>query len=233
MVVTNSYHDTGVVGFIGYLSAKDVIFIYNRSVLRPFLLLGHGNPSSDYTGYDGAVRFRQNIIFENHRWHGSATSDYENTEIDSWLNDDESGYLSGFPGEVRSLLVAGRMPFRPGNEGAAVAVGASGLLRKVHLPTHTELGFAANANLPTMGVDFGLFPTFADRQIRNAANIPFAYQLRVPNLNGTQHAHIGGAGSLVAATVSTAASVGVAPMIALPETAQYVEVNGQKILRSG
>lgn len=198
-----------VAGTLGDKSPGDIVHIYMHGQFRTFLVWHNdGNPSSDYDGYDDAVFLLQLGVFEPMRW-GDATAgaDYANSERHLWFNDASSGFLSMLPEWFRNgYLIQGRIPYRIGNVGHEVGVGANGLLCSAFLPSQTELGVTSAWDAVPLGVNFGLFPTDASRVARDGFNNPRAYWTRTVShaatnsVNGVSATGMNNAGNVATAT---------------------------------
>jgi hypothetical protein len=217
---------------LGLQAVGAAVQIRESGVLQRYLVLNQGNPSSAYQGYNNATLLIRERALGNRQMHSAYLNNYQGSDINTWLNND---YLNIFDMGIRSQIVQGRIPFRPGSGTSPVInSGANGLLTRAFLLSYTEAGFSQSSITPnTEGIRFPLFPPAVNSQgnsgqvALNDSGSAALWWLRSPHVAGTGvYLAVSAIGAL---SWNDANSTGAPrPIIALPST-MTVSASGEVI----
>jgi len=183
------------------------------NVLRPFLTMRRNAPNANYAGWENSTFLILNMAYEMTVQHMPL---YESSPVDIWC---ETTFISMLPEWVQSLLIQGRIPFASGLTAGTLQQGNNGLLRRVFIPTITELGVLSATNTFQIGSDFGIFDDNDSRTLRNSAGIGVLQHTRTVNTTGNHIVGVSAIGNIGPSHALTA-NMAIRPIIALPNTAR-------------
>jgi hypothetical protein len=132
----------------------DIVRITVGGAARNYIIVHKGNPSSDYVGFVNTVTLMQQDVEPNRVWHSPTTTDYQNSDINAYLN---STFFNSIALNIRNRIPQIRIPFRVGNSGTTINSGANGLLCRIFLPSRLEVGFPIADNQSNEGAKFDYF----------------------------------------------------------------------------
>lgn len=117
-----------------------------------FIVIQQGRPSSAYYNFDNVTLLLRKDIHSLRAW-SSSGNDYENSDINSWLN---NNYLNLFDEDIRAMVQTVKIPYRP-DDGSSSTVnqGSRGLSTKCFLPSMTEINL--DSGDATLGVTLSYF----------------------------------------------------------------------------
>lgn len=160
---------------------------------RNFIVVQQGRPTSgNYdASFDNVTWLLMSDIYDKRKW-DSSNNDYANSDVQSWLNDESSGFLSLLDADIRAVIPTVKIPYRPGSSGTSVSSGANGLACKAFLPSFQELGIARSYS-PSEGARLNYFPngttTAANqKRIANYNGSPSNWWSRSPNTDDSNNA---------------------------------------------
>lgn len=152
---------------IGDFNVGDIVQIKEDGVETDYIIVHKGLPGDKYdSSCDGVWLLRKNLL-PSRRWDGTGTadarSDYENSDINAWLNSD---YLNSIDANIRSAIKSVKIPYKKGagpNTGYTVQNGAKGLGCQAFLLSSTEVG-AIDGDTLTIGqkLDYFIVDTYTE-----------------------------------------------------------------------
>ena len=124
-----------------------------------WLIVNVGNPDAGmYDASCNGVWLLIENIYELRPWNSSILNDYENSEINAYLNGD---FYNLIESGVQSQIVQAKIPYRAGNGNSNVVnTGTNGLTVKVFFLSGNEVGFTqqnVNIQLPNIGAKLEYF----------------------------------------------------------------------------
>ncbi len=135
---------SAVAGTLGSQAIGATVNIKINGSTWEFIVVQHGKPASFYDdSFNGGTMLLMKDLYEQRQWHDTRMSDYENSNIHSYLNGDFYNLIeSGVRDQIRTV----KIPYRPGSGTASMTVntGANGLACKLFLLSCYELNWANN-----------------------------------------------------------------------------------------
>lgn len=158
---------------LGTKAAGSIVKLNESSIPVQYLIIQQGKPASgNYDDSCNGTWVRRLDIYSNRQWHTSNVNDYANSAIDSWLNNESSGFLSLLDADIRAAIKNVKIPYRPGSGTSyTVSSGANGLSRKAFLLSMKEVDLTPSYS-PTEGAALEYFSGGGNSK-------------RVANLNGS------------------------------------------------
>ncbi len=134
---------------ISQLTAGTIVYLHESvtgdSGYIPYIYVGLGDSGK-------ALLLRERALYNKKKINETATGDYSGTDIDTWLNNAESGFLARFDAATQAALAENSFKYSNYTSGSAVIYTVS---RKAVLPSRTEIGFNA-LSAGSEGASFGL-----------------------------------------------------------------------------
>ena len=212
---------------VGALPVGSTVNLSVTGLLREFLVVHQGKPSSLYDDSCNGTWLLMKDIYENRQWHyvSDNRNSYKASNIHSYLN---GMFLGQFDRNIREAIKQVKIPYVDGTGGSAVASGADGLAAKVFLLSGYEIGLTqANYNqyVPIDGACLDYFSGTAATDAKRIAYLNGSaaiWYLRSPHSNTTTDVFdvlISGAMSLCNITNP----YGIRPAIILPSNFRISE----------
>lgn len=151
-----------------------------------YIIIQQGLPSSgNYDASCNGTWLRRKDIYSNRQWHTSNVNDYANSAIDSWLNNESSGFLSLLDADIRAAVKTVKIPYRPGRGSSyTVSSGANGLSCKAFLLSMKEVDLTPSFS-PTEGAALEYFSGGGNsKRVANLNGSPARWWSRSPACNG-------------------------------------------------
>lgn len=125
---------------LGQKAVGSIIKLNENGSMVDFIVLHQGNPdSSQYVGFENGTVVRRKDIHSIRRFGGYSSSySYADSEIDLWLNNETSGYLSLLDADIRGAIKTVKIPYQHQN---TIQQGSNGLDAEIFLLSVAELGF--------------------------------------------------------------------------------------------
>ena len=114
---------------------------------------------------DGVVLLRKNVLDESRKMNATAEATYIDSLMDTWLNDETSGYLSYFDEKMRACIIPSVVKIKPYNSDTVTEIA-----RRVYLLSQSEVtngGVEGESILPMLKVHSG---QTSDSDARKAVN---------------------------------------------------------------
>lgn len=114
---------------------------------------------------DGVVLLRENALYEPRQMNATAEATYIDSLMDTWLNDETSGYLSYFDEKMRACIIQSRIKIKPYNSDTVTEIA-----RMAYLLSESEVGnggVEGDSILPMLKAHSG---KETDNDARKAAN---------------------------------------------------------------
>lgn len=145
---------------LGDYAAGDIVQLRENGSPEDYLVVHQGLPASIYDeSCDGTWLLRKNIA-ENRAWDSSDVNDYDNSEIDAYLNGD---WITRYDSKVQSAINQVKIPYRAGSGyGKTVTSGANGMSTKIFLLSATEVSFNMSYMPTNEGAELSYFAGCAD-----------------------------------------------------------------------
>lgn len=158
---------------LGTKASGSIIKLNESGIPVEYIIVQQGKPASgNYDDSCNGTWVRRKDIYSNRQWHTSNVNDYANSAIDSWLNNESSGFLSLLDADIRAAVKTVKIPYRPGSGTSyTVSSGANGLSCKAFLLSMKEVDLTPRYS-PTEGAALEYFSGGGNSQ-------------RVANLNGS------------------------------------------------
>lgn len=102
---------------------------------------------------DGVVLLRENVLDEQRKMNATAEATYIDSLMDTWLNDDATGYLSYFDEKMRACIIPSSIKIKPYNSDTVTEIA-----RQVYLLSESEVtagGVEGESILPMLKVHSG------------------------------------------------------------------------------
>lgn len=162
----------------------DIVKIKENGTAVNYIIVNKGKPSDLYDdNCDGVWLLREKTL-EKRAWHEKKVNDYENSDIEVWLNSD---FLNTIDDKIRAAIKTVKIPFKKGTGKASTGVysGANGLSCKAFLLSGYEVGFTQGNSeyLPIDGAKLSYFSDNNSRIGKDSTNTAVSWWLRSPNTN--------------------------------------------------
>lgn len=158
------------------LAVGDTVQLFVNGVLKEFLVVQKGLPSSLYDNSCNGIWLLMKDIDERRAWNNSDVNIYESSDINTYLN---STFLNLLDNNIKDAVKQVKIPYRQnGGYGGTNQSGANGLSTKIFLLSCYEVGWTLS-NLPSSPVD-GAKLSYFESGIGSSAN-----NKRIARLNGT------------------------------------------------
>lgn len=125
---------------------------------------------------DGVVLLRQHVLDEQRKMNATAEATYIDSLMDTWLNDETSGYLSYFDDKMRACIIPSSVKIKPYNSDVVTEIA-----RQVYLLSKDEVttgGVEGESILPMLKVHSGQTSDNDARKAYNANGSAVAWWLR-------------------------------------------------------
>ena len=125
---------------------------------------------------DGVVLLRQHVLDEQRKINATAEATYIDSLMDTWLNDETSGYLSYFDDKMRVCIIPSSVKIKPYNSDVVTEIA-----RQVYLLSKDEVttgGVEGESILPMLKVHTGETSDNDARKAYNANGSAVAWWLR-------------------------------------------------------
>lgn len=149
---------------------------------------------------DGVVLLRENVLDGVRQMNATAEATYIDSLMDTWLNDEASGYLSYFDKKMRACIIPSTVKIKPYNSDTVTEIA-----RMAYLLSKSEVtngGVEGDSILPMLKAHSGKETDDGARLTTNDSGNVFGWWLRSANL-GTQFNYIGLSGNVGAAIANT------------------------------
>lgn len=170
---------------LGELNVGDKLKIKENGVVANYVIVHKGKPSDLYDdSCDGVWLLREKTL-EKRAWHGTSkytrANDYENSDIEAWLNGD---FLNTIDEKIREVIKTVKIPFKKGlgNASTGVYSGTNGLSCKAFLLSGYEVGFDKSYNqyFPVDGANLSYFSDRNSRIGKDSTDTAVNWWLRSP-----------------------------------------------------
>lgn len=128
---------------------------------------------------DGVVLLRKNSLGEQRKMNVTAEATYIDSLMDTWLNDEASGYLSYFDEKMRACIIPSSIKIKPYNSD-----GVTEIARKAYLLSENEVttgGVEGESILPMLKVHTGETNDNNARKTANTVGRITGWWLRTPS----------------------------------------------------
>ena len=125
---------------LGSQAVGSIVKLNVNGTARNFIVVHQGLPSTAYDSSCDGTWLLMEDVYEKRAW-DSSTTDYENSDIHSYLN---NTFINLFDSDIKSVIKQVKIPYRKGSTGTTVNSGSSGLSTKVFLISYTEIGFSGH-----------------------------------------------------------------------------------------
>lgn len=206
---------------VGALPVGSTVNLSVTGLLREFLVVHQGKPSSLYDDSCDGTWLLMKDCYENRVWHSVSNNgnSYKASDIHSYLN---GMFLGQFERNIREAIKPAKIPYVNGvGSTGAVASGADGLAAKVFLLSGYEIGMTQASYSQYLPVDGACLDYFSGTAATDAKRIAYlngtatSWWLRSPHSNTSTDAFdIHTSGALLFYSVSH--SYGIRPAIILP-----------------
>ena len=168
---------------LGTKASGSIIKLNESGIPVEYLIVQQGKPASgNYDDSCNGTWVRRKDIYSNRQWHTSNVNDYANSAIDSWLNNESSGFLSLLDADIRAAVKTVKIPYRPGSGTSyTVSSGANGLSCKAFLLSMKEVDLAPSYS-PTEGAALEYFSGGGNsKRVANLNGAPAHWWSRSPH----------------------------------------------------
>lgn len=152
---------------LGTKAIGDIVKLKENGVAQNYIVVHQGNPSASmYVSCEGTWLLRQDII-EERAWSSVTTSNYNESDIHSWLN---STMLSKYESTIQSTIKQVKIPYSTGTSfNVTTHYGEDALSTKVFLLSAYELGWDMydNPNIPGGGWQLQYFSSGTSTSANN------------------------------------------------------------------
>ena len=206
---------------LGNKAVGDIVKIKENGVDVNYIVVHKGKPSDMYDDSCDGVWLLREKTHSKRAWHGTSSSDsandYENSEIEAWLNGD---FLNTIDEKIRAVIKTVKIPFKKGlgNASTGVYSGTNGLSCKTFLLSGYEVGFTQSDNqyLPVDGANLSYFSDNNSRIGKDSTDTAVYWWLRSPDtINSARVCFVRTDGSCSSFN-SYSSSVAVRPAFVLP-----------------
>lgn len=125
---------------------------------------------------DGVVLLRKNTLDESRMMNATGDATYINSQVDTWLNDETSGYLSYFDEKMRACIIPSSIKIKPYNSDVATEIA-----RQVYLLSESEVttgGVEGESILPMLKAHTGETNAENARKATNTTGVAEIWWLR-------------------------------------------------------
>lgn len=145
---------------LGEVEVGSIVKLNENGSPVDFIVVQQGPPSDAYYGFENVTLALRKDAHSIRKFNSTANSDYENSDINKWLSDEENGYLSLLDADIRRYIHAVKIPYRPGSGGTSfnVSSGEDGLQVKAFLLSIKEI-YNRSGDVPEDG---SILQYFAD-----------------------------------------------------------------------
>lgn len=206
---------------LGEQSVGSIVKLNVGGVATNFIVVHQGLPGSMYDSSCDGTWLLMESVYEKRRANGSASNDYANLEIRTYLDNTFYGF---FDNAVQNAIKQVKIPYRPGKGmSTSVSVGANGLSAKVFLLSTLEINLTASGAVSIgstldyfvdLGVGLGGQATKLIAYYNGAASTWWTRTPGTTGFGGTMHGLVSTSGGFLQQTAS--ASAGVRPALILP-----------------
>lgn len=168
---------------LGTKAAGSIVKLNESGIPVEYIIVQQGKPASgNYDDSCNGTWLRRKDIYSNRQWHTSNVNDYANSAIDSWLNNESSGFLSLLDADIRAAVKTVKIPYRPGSGSSyTVSRGANGLSCKAFLLSMKEVDLTPSYS-PTEGAALEYFSGGGNsKRVANLNGSPARWWSRSPN----------------------------------------------------
>ena len=140
---------------------------------------------------DGVVLLRKNVLDQTRQMNSTNETTYIDSLMDTWLNDDASGYLSYFDEKMRACIIPSSIKIKPYNSDVVTEIA-----RQVYLLSADEVttgGVEGESILPMLKVHSGQTDDKNARKVFNDAGTAIFWWLR-SSYDSKQFYHVNGSG---------------------------------------
>lgn len=129
---------------LGDVAVGTVVKLNESGDSAEFVVVQHGSPSSAYVGLDNNTLVRRKDIQSNKKYYnqlasnGDRKNDWPGCDLNKWLNNDSTGYLSLLDPDIRNVIPNIKIPYAVGNGNGTVRSGANGYECKVFILSVAE-----------------------------------------------------------------------------------------------
>lgn len=177
--------------YLGDKNVGDIVKIKEDGVAVNYLIVHKGKPSDLYDDSCDGVWLLREKTHSIRAWDGTSSSydnDYENSDIEAWLNGD---FLNTIDEKIRAAIKTVKIPYRKGS-GTSMTVqsGANGLSCKVFLLSGYEVGFTQSDSeyFPIDGAKLSYFSDNNSRIGKDSTDTAVSWWLRSPHTNRSKSA---------------------------------------------
>ncbi len=217
---------SAIAGTLGSQAVGATVNIKINGSTWEFIVVQHGKPASFYDdSFNGGTMLLMKDLYEQRHWHETHMSDYENSNIHSYLN---GAFFNLIESGVRNQIRTVKIPYRPGSgtSNMTVNTGGNGLACKLFLLSCYELNWANNPSdfNTLMTVDGATLAYFAGTAAKDAKRIGYLsgsanrWWLRSPyvsNYGATVSSYLVSADGMHYATTADVV-VGIRPAFVMP-----------------
>lgn len=158
------------------LEIGDSLWCNVNGIRTEFIVVNQGNPNTSlYDASCDGTWLLMKDIHSNRQWNTSNINTYQNSAINTWLNND---FLEMLDIDIKAAIKQVKIPYCLGNGGSTVLSGSSGMLCKIFLLSGYEIGLTTSNNpyFPVDGAKLAYFESGTGTSANNK---------RIANLNGS------------------------------------------------
>ena len=137
---------------LGDVAVGSVVKLNESGSPVNYIVVQQGSPSSVYYGFDNVTTVLRQDLHSARKWSDSGL--YGPSDINAWLNNESTGYLSIFDEDIRNSIQAVKIPYAATWNGMNIQTGANGLQVKAFLPSLYEIGISYG---PVLGTAMSYF----------------------------------------------------------------------------
>ena len=206
------------------LAVGDTIQFSVDGVLKQFLVVHKGLPSSIYDNSCNGTWLLMKDIYENHAWNGSNINKYESSYINDYLN---NTFLNLLDSNIKDAVKQVKIPYRKnGGSGGTTQQGANGLPCKIFLLSAPEVHYEYSSIDSGEGAALSYFASCvtngADpKRIATLNGSPHDWWLRSPSTQNTNMAWSVNPNGNCSAPYVSSTVYGVRPAFILPSDYDY------------
>lgn len=129
---------------LGDVAVGTIVKLNESNNPAEFIVVQHGNPSAAYVGLDNNTLLRRKDIQSNKKYYnqiasnGDRKNDWPGCDLNKWLNNDSTGYLSLLDPNIRNVIPNIKIPYAVGNGNGTVRSGANGYECRVFILSAAE-----------------------------------------------------------------------------------------------
>ena len=139
--------------YLGDKAVGDIVKIKEDGVAVNYIIVHKGKPSDLYDDSCDGVWLLREEIHSNQVWEADNQNDYENSDINIWLN---NAFTDIIDEKIRAEIKTVKIPYKKGvgnNSSYGVQSGANGLLLKIFLLSDYEVGWKNSSDYSRFTVD--------------------------------------------------------------------------------